>query len=69
MAKPLHGRYLIGWYLCLLAVVGSALTLDVQSTTAAAAGPESGTRRAALLLATAGLIHVYCLCFILARYF
>jgi hypothetical protein len=69
VAKPLHGRYLIGWYLCLLAVVGSALTLDVQSTTAAAAGPESGTRRAALLLATAGLIHVYCLCFILARYF
>ncbi len=31
VAKPLHGRYLIGWYLCLLAVIGSVLTLDLRS--------------------------------------
>ena len=69
VAKPLHGRYLIGWYLCLLAVIGSVLTLDLRSPATAGAGPPSGAARAAFLLATAGLIHVYCLCFILARYF
>jgi hypothetical protein len=68
VSKPLHGRYLIGWYLCLLAVIGSALTLDHRSPAAADVAP-SGTGRAAFLLATAGLIHVYCLSFILARYF
>jgi hypothetical protein len=68
----LQGRYLIGWYLVVLAVIGSWMGL--------ADGPSSGafgnrlavvTRipRAAVLLALSGAIHVYCLCFILGRYF
>jgi hypothetical protein len=69
VSKPLHGRYLIGWYLCLLAVAGSALTLDHRAPVGAVAGPPSGGGRAAFLLATIGLVHAYCLCFILRRYF
>jgi len=69
VAKPLHGRYLIGWYLCVLAVIGSALTLDLRSNASVGTGSPSGTRRATVLLATAGFIHVYCLSFILIRYF
>ena len=66
----LQGRYLIGWYLCVLAVCGSALVLD------RCAGPDpgypvlrTGSLRAALLLAVAGSVHVYCLSFVLRRYF
>jgi hypothetical protein len=66
----LQGRYLIGWYLTFLSVVGTALALDYgssrradESTTPSAAG------RAALLLALAGSIHLYCLTFMLRRYF
>jgi hypothetical protein len=66
----LGGRYLIGWYLVVLAVIGTALSLDYR---ALAAGPEqveaAAARRAALLLALAGPIHAYCLCFILMRHF
>ena len=69
VSKPLHGRYLIGWYLCLLAVAGGALTLDHRAPGAAVARPPSGAGRAAFLLAAIGLVHVYCLCFILRRYF
>jgi hypothetical protein len=68
VSKPLHGRYLIGWYLCLLAVAGGALTLDYRAPTADTP-PPSGTGRAAFVLAATGAIHTYCLCFILARYF
>ena len=59
LPMALQGRYLIGSYLAVLAVVGTALTLE-------------GTRpawRAALLLALAGSIHGYCLSFMLRRYF
>jgi hypothetical protein len=69
VSKPLHGRYLIGWYLCFLAVAGGALTLDHRAPVAAVAGPPSGAGRATFLLAAIGLVHVYCLCFILRRYF
>jgi hypothetical protein len=69
VAKPLHGRYLIGWYLCLLAVAFSSVVLDHRPVTSAAAGPPFGRPRAAFLLVAVGLIHTYCLCFILARYF
>ena len=69
VSKPLHGRYLIGWYLCLLAVAGGALTLDHRAPVAAVARPPSGAGRAAFLLVAIGLVHVYCLCFILRRYF
>jgi uncharacterized membrane protein len=67
VSKPLHGRYLIGGYLCLVAVLGSALVFDYRPRPDARA--PSGTTRAGLLLAMGGLIHAYCLCFILARYF
>jgi hypothetical protein len=69
VSKPLHGRYLIGWYLCLVAVVGSVLTFESRPRALAEAGPASSTGRAALLLVVTGLIHTYCLSFILARYF
>jgi hypothetical protein len=61
----LGGRYLIGWYLPPLAVLGSVLSVGPSRTAAGAAG--SG--RAAAFLALAGAIHVYCMCFILSRYF
>ena len=66
----LQGRYLIGWYLTFLAVVGTALALDHRSPPRAGTGAlPSGAVRAALLLAIAGSIHLYCLGFMLRRYF
>ncbi len=67
----LGGRYVVGWYLAVLAIVGAALTLDIRSSehARAEAPPPSGGSRAALLLMLAGPIHVYCLGFILRRYF
>lgn len=66
----LQGRYLIGWYLCLLALCGSALVLERRNTAASGIPAErTGAVRAAWLLAIAGLVHVYCLVFILRRYF
>ena len=66
----LQGRYLIGWYLAFLAVVGTALALDHRSPSPAGADVfPSGAWRAAFLLAVAGSIHVYCLSFMLRRYF
>ena len=65
-AMALQGRYLIGWYLVFLSIAACGL---------AGLGRENaGVRRAArwlpgLLLVTAGCVHVYCLCFILRRYF
>ena len=54
----LQGRYLIGWYLAVLAVVGTALALDYRSPSRAGADSvPSGTWRAAFLLAVAGSIH------------
>ncbi len=64
----LGGRYLIGWYLCVLAVVGAGLTLDGGSSGPSEL-PRSGAGRAAILLGLAGSIHLYCLSFILRRYF
>jgi uncharacterized membrane protein len=70
MPMALQGRYLIGWYLAVLAVVGTALALDLRPPSRAGADPvPSGTWRAALLLAVAGSIHLYCLSFMLRRYF
>ena len=70
MPMALQGRYLIGWYLTFLAVVGTALALDHRSTSPAGTGVlPLGAVRAAFLLAVAGSIHVYCLSFILRRYF
>jgi hypothetical protein len=64
----LSGRYLIGWYLAVLAVFGASLTFEGRaSPTATTAGV--GARRTALLLLVAGSSHLYCLSFILRRYF
>lgn len=69
VAKPLHGRYLVGYYLCVLAITGSALAMDHRPASAAAASSPGRGLRAVFLLGAIGLIHVYCLAFILARYF
>jgi hypothetical protein len=70
MPMALQGRYLIGWYLAVLAVVGTALALDHRSPLRAGADlVPSGPWRAAVLLAVAGSIHLYCLTFMLRRYF
>ena len=70
LPMALQGRYLIGWYLIFLAVVGTALALDhIPPSRAGSGRPSSGAARAALLLAVAGSIHLYCLSFMLRRYF
>jgi len=71
LPMALGGRYLVGWYVCVLGVIGTALTLAHSSPQAGRPESEatSGTGRAALLLVVAGSIHVYCLCFVLQRYF
>jgi hypothetical protein len=70
LVTALHGRYLIGWYLAVLGVIGGALVLDHRASPAWGdpAGP-SGPLRAAWLLVIAGAVHLYCLCFVLQRYF
>jgi hypothetical protein len=70
--STLVGRHLIGWYLCLLAVIGTALTLEPRTGGeggATSAGAPRGGGRAAALLVVAGGVHVYCLWFVLQRYF
>jgi hypothetical protein len=66
--KALQGRYLIGWYLAILAVVGTSLAL-IGHANAGEPAPPAGASRAAFLLLVAGSIHTYCLSFILRRYF
>ena len=66
----LVGRYLIGWYLVVLSVSGSALAFDRRGAPASGHPLQlAGGTRAALLLLVAGCVHTYCLAFILARYF
>ena len=72
LPMALQGRYLIGWYLvfltlagCWLAGVASPRSADVP---AAPSAPAAWIQPAVLLL-VAGGIHVYCLTFILRRYF
>ncbi len=64
LPMALQGRYLIGWYLVFLTVAGCWLTgmAPTQQRTAPFLRP-------AVLLVVAGSIHVYCLSFILRRYF
>jgi hypothetical protein len=70
MPTALQGRYLIGWYLAFLAVVGTALAAPGPSSPRGVAGAlVSDAWRAALLLAVAGPVHLYCLAFLLRRYF
>ncbi len=56
----INGRYLIGWYLSVLLVIGSWPALSEASTRIS---------RPPVLLGLAGLSHTYCLCLILGRYF
>src|SRR5262249_22010567 len=67
----LGGRYVIGWYLVGLAVIGSVLSFGPgrASPSSDPPRPAPGALRAAGLLALVAPIHVYCLCFILRRYF
>jgi hypothetical protein len=71
LPMALQGRYLIGWYLALLAVIGSSLTFDYGSPSRRRPSDALpfGGGRAFFLLALAGSIHFYCLGFILRRYF
>jgi hypothetical protein len=65
MQRNLHGRYLVGWYLCGLAAAWSLAALL----------PPVRWRgiplipRTVLLLTACGAVHAYCLVFILQRYF
>jgi hypothetical protein len=63
------GRYLASWHVAVAALVGSAAALAHDPR--CAAGPPAAAlvpRTVAFLLA-AGAVHVYCLAFILRRYF
>ena len=60
--RNLHGRYLIGLYLSLLAVFFSAPALIRPLD-------RGLITRPGLLLTIAGAVHTYCLWFILGRYF
>jgi hypothetical protein len=69
LPMALQGRYLIGWYLPVLATITGGVVLADAPT---AQGPLASLRRVPRpvpLLVLSGLVHTYCLCFILWRYF
>jgi hypothetical protein len=69
LPMALHGRYLIGWYLPVLATIAGGVVL---ADAPGAQGPWPSVRRVPRpvpLLVLSGLVHTYCLCFILWRYF
>jgi hypothetical protein len=70
LPMALQGRYLIGWYLIYLTLAASWLT-GLKLPQASPDESPAATRyvRPAVLLLIAGGIHVYCLSFILRRYF
>jgi hypothetical protein len=68
----LHGRYLIGWYLVALSVIGSGAAWALARVATPAPVPRTNIGRIpepAALLVLSSLLHTYCLCFILTRYF
>ncbi len=68
----LHGRYFIGWYLPVLSVIASGAALAELPKAETAHGLPAvlfRVPRPAALLALCGLLHTFCLCFILWRYF
>ena len=72
VVMALQGRYLIGWYLVALVVIGSWIGLVDRPSAEVVPGALGRLRRiprGAVLLTLSGFIHVYCLCFILWRYF
>ena len=64
MPADLHGRYLLGLYLCLLVVCWSGV-----ARVAAARGGTGRTAAVAIAGACCLAVNVYCLAFILGRYF
>ncbi|HXB57612.1 MAG TPA: hypothetical protein VN461_22820 [Vicinamibacteria bacterium] len=72
LPMALQGRYLIGWYLPVLSVIGCGVVLAEPPKARSAQHPVAipdRISRPAVLLALCGLVHAYCLCFILGRYF
>ncbi len=71
MPVNLHGRYLIGWYLCWLAIAWSSLACvsALPERLSRRLGALRRIPRPALALTFCGLIHAYCLDIILVRYF
>jgi hypothetical protein len=73
LPMALQGRYLIGWYLVFLTLAGCWIAgvngeqRACSQPTGNWMAPEIG--RPALLMAVAGSVHAYCLCYILCRYF
>jgi len=64
MPADLHGRYLLGLYLCVLVVAWSSVPSFVNDNSPARRGWILGGLGAASLG-----VHVFCLVFILNRYF
>jgi hypothetical protein len=76
LPMALQGRYLIGWYLVFLTVVGCWTASPKRSRPApppqawpSPSPAPTAMLRPVVLLVVAGGIHVYCLAFILRRYF
>jgi hypothetical protein len=72
VVMALQGRYLIGWYLVVLALIGSWVVLldrPMVKVLPRAFGSLRWIPRSGVLLALSGFVHAYCLCFILWRYF
>jgi hypothetical protein len=72
LPMALQGRYLIGWYLPVLSVIAGGVVLaepPMAMVAPRALSIRSRIPRPAALLALCGLVHTYCLCFILGRYF
>jgi hypothetical protein len=72
LPMALQGRYLIGWYLPVLSVIGSGVVLTespMATVVESRLAILGRIPRPAALLALCALVHTYCLCFILGRYF
>jgi hypothetical protein len=68
----LHGRYLIGLYLVVLSLIGSGAAWALARVATTAPVPRTNVGRIpgpAALFVLSSLLHTYCLCFILSRYF
>lgn len=66
-ARDVHGRYLIGFHLSLLSIVW--VTPALIGTSESAVGHSRPLPRPAVFFTICGMIHAYCLSFIVTRYF
>jgi hypothetical protein len=69
LPMALHGRYLIGWYLPVLSTIGGGVVLADPWIPRGPLARLGRFPRPVPLLVLSGLVHTYCLCFILWRYF